>query len=214
MYVPTPYVEDRPEILLEAVREVSFGTLITIGGEGIQISHIPFLPVRLETGEIVLLGHLARANPQWRGLDPGFEAVASFVVDNAYISPSWYPTKTETGKVVPTWNYIAVEARGRVEIVDDSPELLSILNDLTARHEAGCPQPWSAADAPRDYIETLLLGIVGIRLHVREMQGAWKLDQKKSPADRTGAASGLANDPKTEGMARRMFAGSVRATPR
>ncbi len=190
MYVPSAYQETRRDVLLRAIAARSFGTLITAGAGGIQTSHIPFGVVE-DNDHVCLIGHVARQNPQWRDLGDA-EAVASFLVDDAYISPSWYPSKSETGKMVPTWNYVAVEARGRLELVETGPELLDLIDRLTHRHERDRTAPWSTADAPPAFTEALLRGIVGIRLHVRELGGAWKLDQKKRQVDRVGAARSVA----------------------
>ncbi len=192
MYVPPPFREDRPDVLIAAIQARSFGTLITAESGTIHISHIPFLCVTSD-GQPELIGHLARQNPQAGSLIGG-DAVASFLLDEAYISPGWYPLKQETGRVVPTWNYIAVEARGPVELIDDPAEMLPIVDALTARHEAGRAQPWSSADAPGEYIAGLLKAIVGLRLRVHSLTGAWKLDQHKREIDRLGAAAGLRGD--------------------
>jgi transcriptional regulator len=193
VYVPPPFREDRQDILVAAIRARSFGTLITALDGAIQISHIPFLCVITE-GRPELIAHLARQNPQARSLGDGADAVASFLLDEAYISPRWYPLKQETGRVVPTWNYIAVEARGPAELIDDPADVLAIVDALTARHETGRTAPWSSADAPADYITALLKGIVGLRLRVHRLTGAWKLDQHKREIDRRGAAAGLRDD--------------------
>ena len=200
MYVPLPFQEHRPEILIGAIQARSFGTLITAHGGDITISHIPFICV-VTDGQPALIGHLARHNPQARSLADGADAVASFVLDEAYISPRWYPLKQETGRVVPTWNYIAVEARGLAELIDDPVGMLTIVDALTARHEADRTEPWSSADAPAEYIEALLKNIVGIRLRPHTLTGAWKLDQHKREVDRLGAAQGLRDDDGKEQMA-------------
>lgn len=204
MYIPAPYVETRKSVLIDAVRQRSFGTLITVGGAGIEISHLPFVTLARDDDSIDLIGHLARSNGQWNDVNRSFEAVASFVVDSAYISPSWYPSKILTGKMVPTWNYIAIEARGPLEVIEEANELLAILHSLTDRHESGRDNPWSIADAPEDFTAAMLRGIVGIRLRVREFVGAWKLDQKKSESDRQGAIAGLSATPSTKAMAQAM----------
>ena len=131
----------------------------------------------------------------------GTEAAATFLIDDAYISPGWYPSKQDAGRVVPTWNYIAVEARGQMEVVEDAEGLLALLEPLTAAHENHRPRPWTVAEAPADYLAALLKGIVGIRMVAPVLTGAWKLDQKKAAADRLGAAAGLRRDEGAEGIA-------------
>ncbi|WP_443749645.1 FMN-binding negative transcriptional regulator [Asticcacaulis solisilvae] len=203
MYVPAPYQENRRDVLVPAIAARAFGTLISTGADGIQISHAPFV-VGSGGDSLELLCHLARANPQLRDIGEGAEVVATFLVDDAYISPGWYPSKQETGRAVPTWNYIAVEARGRAECIDAPDELLRLVETLTARHEAGRETPWSTADAPESYVEALLRGIVGVHIRVHGLTGAWKLDQKRPDADRQGAAKGLRDIDNRPEMARRM----------
>jgi transcriptional regulator len=204
MYVPQPYQESRREVLLAAINARSFGTLITHGHSGINLSHVPFA-VDESSEELELICHVARPNKQWHDLAGGAEAVASFLLDDAYISPGWYPTKAETGRAVPTWNYVAIEARGHAELVETGPELLMLVEKLTERHESGRPLPWSTSDAPADFTEALLRGIVGIRLRVRDLSGAWKLDQKKRLVDRVGAADGLTGEPGGANISNRMM---------
>jgi transcriptional regulator len=193
VYVPLPFREDRQDILAAAIGARSFGTLISAPGGDIHISHLPFL-CEFNDGKLELIAHLARQNPQAGRLVDGGDAVASFLLDEAYISPRWYPLKQETGRVVPTWNYIAIEARGPMELIDDPTDVLAIVDALTARHEAGRPQPWSSTDAPAEYIATLVKGIVGVRMRPHTLTGAWKLDQHKREVDRLGAVAGLRGD--------------------
>ncbi|MEO1658754.1 MAG: FMN-binding negative transcriptional regulator [Pseudomonadota bacterium] len=187
MYVPSFYQEDRRDILLETIRSKSFGTLITQGANGIDVTHLPFAV----EGD-ALVGHVARANPQWERMTPGSEAVATFVIDDAYIHPGWYPSKIEHGRAVPTWNYIAVEARGTLEWLHGGDALRPVLDRLTADQEASRNDPWGINDAPDAYIEGMLKAIVGFRLTLTDLSGAWKLDQKKKDADRLAAADGVA----------------------
>ncbi|OQW48708.1 MAG: hypothetical protein A4S16_06135 [Proteobacteria bacterium SG_bin6] len=190
MYVPPPYLETRRSVLLAAIEARSFGTLITALDGEIMISHLPFA-VAGEAGAETLIAHLARSNPQWRAIAAGATALASFLLDDAYISPGWYPSKAETGRVVPTWNYVAVEARGPMALVETGPELLALVDKLTGRHESGREHPWSTSDAPAEFTAALLNGIVGVRMTIEALTGAWKLGQKKRPEDRDGAARGL-----------------------
>ncbi len=193
MYIPLPFQEHRQEILVAAIQARSFGTLITADGGKIEISHLPML-CSITGNRPELIGHLARQNPQSRSLGMGGDAVASFILDEAYISPRWYPLKRETGRTVPTWNYIAVEARGPAELIDDPAELRDFVDAVTLRHETGRADPWSSADAPAEYIDALVKGIVGVRLRPHTLVGAWKLDQHKREVDRLGAANGLRAD--------------------
>lgn len=206
MYVPKPYLETRREVLCAAIESASFGALITVNNGQLNVSHVPFALSSDPNSQLWLACHIARANPQWEGLEPGASAVATWILDEAYISPSFYPSKAEHGRVVPTWNYVAVEARGTLEVVHEAEALLAIVEEVTRLHERHHPVPWSAADAPASFTAGLLRTIVGLRMRVTSLTGAWKLDQKKNEADRLGAAAGLAANPATASMAARMRA--------
>ncbi|GAC1416744.1 MAG: FMN-binding negative transcriptional regulator [Candidatus Velthaea sp.] len=189
MYVPPHAREDRPDVLREAIEHIGFGTLATVSAAQPMLTHLPMMFAPGGTrGTIV--GHISRANPQWHDAN-GTQAVAAFIGPSFYVSPNSYATKTETGKVVPTWNYIAVEARGAIEFFDARERLLRLVEMLTNRHEAQEPRPWSVLDAPADYIEGQLRGIVGFEIRVSELAGAWKLSRNKSAADRSGVAEAM-----------------------
>ncbi len=202
MYIPSAFAEDRPDELLAIMRAASLPILISPTASGLAATH---LPLHTENPGRVI-GHVARANPHWRGILPGTESLAIFAAADGYISPSWYPSKAETGKVVPTWNYQAVHATGCLEIIEDPDELLKIVTTLTNRYEAGRAKPWSVSDAPADYIAMQLKGIIGLVLHVTKLEGKVKLSQNKSMADRTGAADGAAAEtPELAAAMRRTF---------
>ena len=188
MYAPAAFAERRVDVLHAAIRAMGLATLATFGPDGPEASHIPMMldpePAPLGT----LIGHVARGNPQARFRGP---ALAIFVGPDAYITPSWYATKRETGRVVPTWNYIAVHATGTLEPFEDPAELHAVVTRLTDRHEAQRAQPWAVTDAPADYIGGMLRAIVGVRLRIEKLEGAWKNSQNKSGADRRGVAEGL-----------------------
>ncbi|MGQ9369509.1 FMN-binding negative transcriptional regulator [Azospirillum sp. ST 5-10] len=193
MYAPAPFREDRTPVLHDAIRRSGLATLVTVGAEGPEATPVPML---LDPGAGpygTLTGHLARANPQWRTAAPGVPALALFAGPDAYVSPSWYATKAETGKVVPTWNYVAVEARGPIAFFDDAESLLALVGALTDRHEAGRAEPWSVADAPDGFVAALLKGIVGFRLTVERLEGKWKMSQNRPAADVAGVIRGLAD---------------------
>ncbi|MEO1041231.1 MAG: FMN-binding negative transcriptional regulator [Pseudomonadota bacterium] len=189
MFIPPVHQENRRDILFETIRSKSFGTLITQGEKGIDLTHVPFT-VKGET----LFGHVARPNPQWQDAITDSEAVASFVIDDAYIHPGWYPSKAQHGRAVPTWNYIAVEARGAIEWFHDAAELQDMLQQLTADHENGRPSPWAIDDAPPRYIEAMIKAIVGFRMDVRDLKGSWKIDQHKDDIARLSVADGIARE--------------------
>ncbi len=175
--------------LMHAVR---LGQLVTATAQGLMATPLPLL---LEPGEGergVLYGHVARANSQWREAVLG-EGLAMFLGEHAYITPSWYASKQRDGKVVPTWNYVAVNAYGPVEFFEDPIRLLDLVQRLTHRHESDRPAPWSVDDAPADYIQLQLRGIVGIRMPIMRLEGKRKLSQNRNEADRTGVRNGLAS---------------------
>jgi transcriptional regulator len=189
MYVPAHFREDRVEVLLDAMRRIALATLVTEGVGGIEANHLPLL---LEDG--VLRGHFARANPVWKNLKPETDALAVFLGPHAYVSPSWYPSKAESGKVVPTWNYITVHARGRLTLRDDPAWLRAHVGSLSEAHEAGSKAPWSVTDAPGEYIESLLRAIVGFEISITKLEGKWKLSQNRSAADKDGVREALVRD--------------------
>ena len=191
MYTPPAFrEEDRTEIIgiMHAAR---LPILVTMGDE-LFATHLPLLydPEPAPYGR--LIGHVAKANPQWRNFDPARQALAIFQANDAYITPSWYATKRETGRVVPTWNYRAVHAYGRLNSVEDAEALHGIVSRLTDHHESGRQHPWQVTDAPADYIQAQLKGIVGIVLTIERLIGKQKLSQNRSAADRNGVAEGLA----------------------
>lgn len=198
MYNPPAFVEERPEELEAIMRAASLPVLVSPTRNGLIATH---LPLRFQAPDR-LVGHVARANPHWRDADPDAELLAIFTAVDGYISPTWYPSKAETEKVVPTWNYQAVHATGRLEIIEAPGPLLEIVTGLTALHEAGREKPWAVSDAPEDYVAAQLKGIVGLVLHITRLQGKAKLSQNKSKADQEGAIAGAAaeNTPLAEAM--------------
>ena len=192
MYLPRHFEETRPAVLHALMRARPLATLVAgDGAGGFDADHIPLYLDPAAGPHGVLRGHVARANPLWRAVGAGAPALAVFQGDDAYISPSWYPSKREHGKAVPTWNYVVVHARGTLRAIDDAAWLRGLLETLTAEHEAGLPQPWSIADAPADFIEKMVAAVVGIELPVEQLTGKWKVSQNQPAANRAGAAQGL-----------------------
>jgi transcriptional regulator len=191
MYVPPASREDRVEVLHRAIEELRFGTLVTVGPQGPIATHLPMFvdPTPAPYGRI--FGHIARANPQWERSDPAVAALAAFVGPQAYITPSWYETKKLTGKVVPTWQYIAVQARGPISFFHNADRLHDIVRRSTLRQEASRAHPWAVEDAPEDYVDKMLHAIVGFEIRVESIVGSWKLGQNKSEGDRNGMIEGL-----------------------
>ena len=194
MYIPPAFRHDDMAVLHAEMREARLANFVTATTEGPFVTPLPLF---LDAGEGeagTLYGHVARANPQWR-LEPIGDALAVFMGPDAYVTPSWYATKRETGKVVPTWNYVTIHARGPVEFFDDPQRLLALVARLTDRHEGSRPAPWKVEDAPPDYMAGQLRGIVGIRMPIARLEGKKKMSQNRSAADRQGVAEGLAQSP-------------------
>ena len=178
MYVPPHFrIEDRAE-QFALIRARPFGLLVTNGPGGLMANPVPF---QLDEKAGVLRAHLARANPQWREADGGSEALVVFQDVDAYVTPGWYATKRENGKVVPTWNYSAVHVYGALRAIDDREWLRRLVGELTDHHEAPRNAPWKVEDAPSDYIDVMLRGIVGIEVEIARMEGKAKLSQNHSP---------------------------------
>ena len=202
MYVPNSFREEDPAKLAELIARHPLASLVTLGPEGLHMSPVPLLydPTPRQGAPYGLLrGHLARANPQWRQFNPAVPALAIFTGPNAYISPNWYPSKTEHGKAVPTWNYAVVEAQGPLRVIEETEKLRQLLAELTARHEASQPKPWKLEDAPEDYMAAQLKAVVGVEIPVQKLTGKWKMSQNKSEADRAGVKANL---PRQTGLVR------------
>ncbi|MDI3309143.1 MAG: FMN-binding negative transcriptional regulator [Acetobacteraceae bacterium] len=195
MYNPAQFREDRVPVLQDAIRQSGLGTLITYGPDGLIATHAP---MRLTEGPGpygTLWGHVSRANSQWRRSAPDIDALAIFLGPDAYVSPAWYETKRQTGKVVPTWNYVAIHAYGPAEFFDDPDRLLEVVTSLTDTHEArlaGQAERWAVSDAPPDFVRAQLKGIVGFRLPIARLEGKWKMSQNRPEQDRAGVVAGLA----------------------
>ena len=191
MYVQEHFREEREETLHEFIRAFPFATLVTSAPAGPEATHIP-LVLDATSGGCVLRGHMARANPHWRYLGEGADALAIFLGPHAYVSPQWYPSKQTDGKVVPTWNYAAVHAHGSLRAVSDKAWLLANVTALTQQQEGAFAEPWAVSDAPADYVDKMLGAIVGVELVVTRLEGKWKLSQNRTGVDRDGARVGLA----------------------
>ena len=190
-YLPKHFEETNPATLQALVRAHPLATWVVPQTDGeLLVNHIPFLLDADRGPHGTLVGHVARANPVWRVLTTT-ATVAVFQGPEAYVSPSWYPSKPVHGKVVPTWNYAVVHAHGSARIFDDKAQLLALVTRLTALHEAPQAQPWQVADAPVDYIDAMLGAIVGIEIPVQRWVGKWKISQNRTMEDRLGVVSGL-----------------------
>jgi transcriptional regulator len=201
MYQPPQFEESRPGVLHQLMRDHPLGLLITQGAEGIATDPLPFLFDANRGPHGTLRCHVARANPVWRTARTDVDSVVVFQGPQAYVSPGWYATKAQTGKVVPTWNYVIVQARGRLKVIDDPVWLRRLLGELTERHEAPQTAPWRVDDAPADYIDSLLKAIVGIEIELSTLVGKWKVSQNRSAADRDGIVQGLSAQGHDEAVA-------------
>lgn len=193
MYIPGSFAERDLPTLFAFIEAHPLATLVTsTPAEGLFATHLPLVLDRTASPNGTLFGHIARANPHSRSLaNGGPEALVIFTGANAYITPDWYATKQETGKVVPTWNYIAVHAYATLHLRDDPNFLRPHLEALTARHEANRPSPWHVSDAPSDFIAQQMKAIVGVELRIDRLEGKWKMSQNRSPADIDGVIDGL-----------------------
>ena len=195
MYIPPSNAEHRPEVLLDFIDAHPFGALVTASADGLFATHLPLVLDRARGAHGTLEGHVARANPHHR-LEPATgESMVIFTGPDAYVTPAWYASKAEHGRVVPTWNYVAVHVYGTLRFVDDRAFLRRHLEQLTARHEDGREHPWAIGDAPPEYIDQLERAIVGFELAITRIEGKWKMSQNRPAADIDGVVRGLAGSP-------------------
>ncbi|CUJ53942.1 FMN-binding negative transcriptional regulator [Achromobacter dolens] len=193
MYLPSAFREDSIEVQHDFIRAHPLGVLMTSGKGGLMANHIPCL-LCPEGPQGVLRLHMARANPQWQELAAGGECLVVFHGAQAYITPSWYATKAETHKVVPTWNFVAVHVWGQARIHDDPAWVRAQIGALTDAQEKARAQPWRVEDAPEDFIAAQMRAIVGVEIAITRIEGKWKVSQNRTVADRQGVAAGLANE--------------------
>jgi transcriptional regulator len=191
VYTPKAFAVEDLAILHAAMKQSELATLVTTTTRGLVATHLPLL-LEETGGEFgTLTGHVSRANLQWRETDPEAEALVIFLGLDTYVSPSWYAAKQETGRVVPTWNYTAIHAYGRLTFFEDTERLRTVVTDLTKKHEASFPSPWQVTDAPAVYIDSQLKAIVGFDLQILRLEGKQKFNQNRSVEDRIGVIAGL-----------------------
>ena len=200
MYIPKHFVENRIEVLHDLIDANQLATLVTMTADGLTANHIPLLLSANPAPFGTLQGHVARANRVWRDFTPEIETLVVFQSADAYINPAWYATKQATGKVVPTWDYAVVHARGFLRVVDDAVWLRAQIENLTAKMEAGSAEPWRPSDAPADYIEKLIAAIVGIEIVIIKLEGKWKVSQNQPPENIAGVTNGLRERNKTNDL--------------
>ncbi len=211
MYNPPAFRDEDRDSLFATIRAARLALLVSAGAEGEvpDATHLPLTLAPEEGPHGTLYGHVARANPHWQGLCRAGRARAIFTGPEAYVSPSLYPGKREHGRVVPTWNYVAVHALGTVEVVEDAARLHAIVSALTDRHEAPRAEPWAVTDAPEDFVRGQLKGIVGLVLRIETLIGKRKLSQNRAAEDRAGVVEGLgaSADPRDRAVATIMRVG-------
>lgn len=191
MYIPKQFEEPRVEVLHELIRTYPLATLVNHSSSGLNANHIPLYLSESPSPYGTLQGHIARANPLFGEIAGGIEALAIFHGPNSYITPSWYATKKETGKVVPTWNYAVVHAYGVLRVVDNASWLRAQLDALTDHNEASFAEPWAVSDAPAEHIEKTMTAIVGVEMVITKMLGKWKVSQNQPTQNQAGVISGL-----------------------
>ena len=192
MYRPKHFDEANIDVLHEFIRCNPFAVLVTETESGLNADHLPVYLNTEHAARVCIQGHIAKSNPLWKNTIKPQETLLIFQGGDAYITPSWLPSKKSDGKVVPTWNYSAVHVTGSIEFIHDSAWKINLLNTLTSQHEAQMENPWQVSDAPTEYIEKLLPAIVGFEVEVKEMGGKFKLSQNQSQENRAGIAQGLA----------------------
>lgn len=191
MYTPPHFKETRREALHALIEAHPLGVLVTAGAGGLDADHLPFHLDPDSGAHGALHAHVARANPVWQSVANGDEVLVVFRGEEAYIPPGTYPSKHETRRQVPTWNYRVVHVHGRIAVRDDERFVRSVVARLTRRHETGQATPWKMGDAPADYLDTMLRAIVGIEIDITRLDGKFKLSQNREARDRTGAAEAL-----------------------
>jgi len=191
MYIPELFAEPNLEVMYELMRAQPLATLVTLNGKGLEANHIPLILIEQPDSLGILQGHVARSNPFWHAHVEDSEVLVIFQGPESYVTPSWYLSKTEHGKVVPTWNYVSVHARGRMRVIDDKEWIRAQLDALTAQSEKAFPHPWQVSDAPSDFVDKLIESIVGIEIVISELKGKWKVSQNRPPQDRASVIAGL-----------------------
>ena len=191
MYLPKHFEEPSIAVMHELMRTHPLATLVTLASNGLNANHIPLQLADAASPFGILQGHVARANPLWRDYAKDIEALAIFQGPEAYITPSWYATKKETGKVAPTWNYAVVHASGFLRVIDDACWVRAHLDTLTDDHEAARHEPWKVTDAPDDFTEQMIAAVVGIEIVITRLSGKWKVSQNQPPQNQAGVIQGL-----------------------
>lgn len=197
MYIPSAFNEPNVDVLHAHIQAAGLATLVSMTADGLIASHAPLFLLPEPAPYGTLIGHLAKANPHARTADPASQTLVIFQGPDGYITPAYYATKAETGKVVPTWNYTAIHAYGTLRTFDDPDRLLDVVTRLTNRHESGREHPWAVSDAPADFVRQMLHAIVGIEIRIDRLEGKAKLSQNRPAADHPRIVEGLRHDGQT-----------------
>jgi len=190
MFIPKKFKQDNIENLVQLMEQYPFATLITYSETGIEATHLPMLVVK-KAEKYYLKAHIAKANPLWKSVKNNSDILVTFHGPNCYISPNHYPTKKQTGKAVPTWNYVVVQVKGTISFIHDAEWIYNAIETLTNIHESGQSQPWSMSDAPDEYIQKMIPAIVGIEIEVTSIKGQWKLSQNQPEVNQQGVVEAL-----------------------
>ena len=201
MYLPKAFEQHDPERLRHFIRSYPLGTLVTATPSGLDANHIPLLVAETAGAAATLHGHIARANPLWREAVPDAAALVIFQGPDSFISPSWYPSKRENARVVPTWNYAVVHVHGVLRFVDDPAWVRSHVEALTREHEGKRDPPWAVTDAPAEFVDKMVSAVVGIEISITRWYGKWKVSQNRSAADRVGVVEGLEREASASSVA-------------
>jgi transcriptional regulator len=191
MYLPPHFAETDVPKMHEVIQKSGLSLLVTMTPDGLLASHVPMMIDPEPAPYGTLFGHFSAGNAHSKPGTPGVQTLAIFTGPEAYVSPNWYATKDETGKVVPTWNYVAIHAYGTLELFSDPARLHALVTKLTVHHERFEAKPWKVSDAPDAYIQSQLKGIVGFHLPIQKLEGKWKMSQNRTPADRAGVKAAL-----------------------
>ena len=191
MYIPAHFAIQDPQDIHAIIREHPLGVLVTQGAEGLDANHIPFELDASKGTSGVLTAHVARANPVWQQCKDGADVLVIFRGNESYISPNWYPSKHETHRLVPTWNYEVVHVHGWLTVMDEEKFVRGVVARLTREHESTEPRPWKMGDSPPDYIDQMIKAVVGIQIEIKRIEGKAKLSQNREPRDRLNAADTL-----------------------
>ncbi|CAI3938723.1 Predicted FMN-binding regulatory protein PaiB (PaiB) (PDB:2OL5) [Commensalibacter communis] len=200
MYIPEHFKENDLQLLHTAIKDIQVAHIITQHSYGVEASFVPLFLDTQQEEKGVLYGHIAKANTQWKEPLTNDEALVIFTGANHYITPSWYPAKQTHHKVVPTWNYVMVHVRGKIEFIQDPQELLSIVTKITDINEKRFNEPWHVQDAPTDYIQSMLKAIIGIRITITEIKGKYKLSQNYNEDTQQSIINGLQETKDNDGI--------------